>query len=305
MEGKGTDHIVAQPSDSWKLNAMSTWVEGSVQTMSVSAGFVSTHSCDPGRDGDVGGRDMPCCFWKPSPVCILVLQQHSAGLFLGFDGDASHFLLVLAILGLYLRGTRASQLQWSDSRWERSAMAKVWAWCTRHRLAMVARRRWTEAVKQTDLDVLGRTEAGASVEPVVIAEFVDLDTSPVGLLSRMRHCLRHHRLVGVPSVGRDAVVVRKEVGRNVEVLLEREFGLGVRRVAEDGERRHFVERWARDNGCARGGVVVGQPVLVTGTERLSRRLFEWARRAWRRSWRLAVLKQVELWRQVDKQCSVT
>lgn len=97
------------------------------------------------------------------------------------------------------------------------------------------------------LDELGRAETGASVEPVVISEFVDLDAAPVGLLSRMRHFLRHHRLVVVPCVGGNAIVVCEEVGRNVEVLLQREFGRGIGGVAEDGKRRHFVEGWARNN----------------------------------------------------------
>lgn len=34
-----TDHMVAQPSDSWKLRAMSTPLVGSVQTMRVSKGI--------------------------------------------------------------------------------------------------------------------------------------------------------------------------------------------------------------------------------------------------------------------------
>lgn len=103
------------------------------------------------------------------------------------------------------------------------------------------------------LDELGRAEAGASVEPVVIAEFIDLDATPVGLLSRMRHFLRHHRLVVVPSVGGNAIVVGEEVGRNIEVLLQREFGWGIGGVAEDCKRRHFVGGRARNNNCARGG----------------------------------------------------
>jgi hypothetical protein len=36
-----TDHMAAQPSDSWKLRAMSTPLVGSVQTMRVSKGVIS------------------------------------------------------------------------------------------------------------------------------------------------------------------------------------------------------------------------------------------------------------------------
>lgn len=70
--GKMTDNIVAQPSASWKLRAMSIPFPGSVQTISVSAGFVSTLARNTVGDGHVSGRDMPCCFWNPSPLCILV-----------------------------------------------------------------------------------------------------------------------------------------------------------------------------------------------------------------------------------------
>lgn len=70
------------------------------------------------------------------------------------------------------------------------------------------------------LDKFGRAEAGASVEPVIVAKLVDFDAPSIGLLSLMRHCLCHHRHVGVPSVGGDAIVIGEEVGRNIEVLLK-------------------------------------------------------------------------------------
>lgn len=115
---------------------------------------------------------------------------------------------------------------------------------------------------QSYLDEFGRAEAGASVEPVIVAKLIDLDAPSIGLLSLMRHCLCHHRLVGVPSVGGDAIVVCEEVGRNVEVLLQREFGGGVGGISEDGKRRHFVGWWARDHECARcRGLGVGVPVV--------------------------------------------
>lgn len=104
---------------------------------------------------------------------------------------------------------------------------------------------------QSYLNELGRAKARASVEPVIVAKLVDFDAPSIGLLSLMRHCLCHHRLVGVTSVGGDAIVIREEVGRNVEMLLQREFGGGVGGVSEDGKRRHFVGWWARDHNCAR------------------------------------------------------
>lgn len=132
-----------------------------------------------------------------------------------------------------------------SGKWEHEEHDTAWRWRTR------AWRMGRRGRRKSYLNELGRTEAGASVEPVVVAQLVDLDAAPVGLLSLMRHCLRHHRLIGVPSVGRDAIVVREEVGRNVEVLLQGEFGLGFGRIAEDGKRRHFGRGWARDSECAR------------------------------------------------------
>ena len=63
------------------------------------------------------------------------------------------------------------------------------------------------------------TEARTAIEPVVVAELVDLDAPPVGRL--MRHGLCHHQRLLLPGVCGNAPVVREEVGGDVEVLLER------------------------------------------------------------------------------------
>lgn len=51
----------------------------------------------------------------------------------------------------------------------------------------------------------------------------------------MRHLVCHHRRLCVPTVGGNAIVAGEEIGRDVEVLLEGKFGVG---VAEEGKRRH-------------------------------------------------------------------
>ena len=77
----------------------------------------------------------------------------------------------------------------------------------------------------------GGAEAGASVEPVIITELVDLDALLVGRL--MRHRLCHHQGFRATLGGNPAVC--DEIERKVEVLLQREFGCGLA-----GEReRHF------------------------------------------------------------------
>lgn len=53
----------------------------------------------------------------------------------------------------------------------------------------------------------------------------------------MRHRVCHHRRLVVHGVGGKGFVGSEEVGRDVEVLLEGEFGVG---VAEEGESRHFA-----------------------------------------------------------------
>lgn len=101
----------------------------------------------------------------------------------------------------------------------------------------------SEREEDAYLGEIGGAEARASVEPVVVAKFVDLDAPFVGRL--MRHLVGHHRRLGVPSFCGNALVVCEEVGRNVEVLLQREFGVGG--VAKEGKRRHFGTRGARDD----------------------------------------------------------
>lgn len=99
----------------------------------------------------------------------------------------------------------------------------------------------------TYIEEVGTAEAGAAVEPVIVAELVDLDAPPVGRL--MRHGVCHHRRLLFPAFCGDALVAREEVGRDVEMLLQREFDVGG--IAEESERRHFGGRRDARRRCAR------------------------------------------------------
>ena len=96
-------------------------------------------------------------------------------------------------------------------------------------------------------DVAGIAEAGAAVEPVVVAELVDLDAPLVRRL--MRHRLCHHQRLG-RRLGDDAVVGDQMVRRcSVELMGgERRVGLG---RAED-EGRQSLGRLARSRVGAVG-----------------------------------------------------
>lgn len=58
----------------------------------------------------------------------------------------------------------------------------------------------------------------------------------------------HHQRLLFPSLRGNAIVVGEKAGCNVEVLLQRQFGIG---IAEEGKRRQFGGRWWRDDECAR------------------------------------------------------
>lgn len=65
-----------------------------------------------------------------------------------------------------------------------------------------------------------RAEAGTTVEPVIVAQLVDLDALLVRCL--MRHRLCHHQRLGVALGGK--AVISYQVRGDFEMLLEREFG---------------------------------------------------------------------------------
>ena len=72
-------------------------------------------------------------------------------------------------------------------------------------------------------DIGGGTEARASVEPVIIAQLVDLDAPAVRRL--MRHRLGHHQRLrfhpGYPTI------VGEKIRRKIKVLLQRQFCIGL------------------------------------------------------------------------------
>jgi hypothetical protein len=98
----------------------------------------------------------------------------------------------------------------------------------------------------------GGAEAGAAVKPVIVAKLVDFDTLLIRRLMRHRLCRHRQRLVGV-EIGSQATVVLKQFGREVEMLLERKFRVG---LTEEGKRSQLFDlmgRRALGDGRARDG----------------------------------------------------
>lgn len=83
-------------------------------------------------------------------------------------------------------------------------------------------------------------EAGASVEPVIVTELVDLDALLIGGL--MRHGLCHHQRIWL-SLGSE-VRVRSQIRCKFEMLLQGQLRWFV--VAQDRKRRHGFSRVRAD-----------------------------------------------------------
>lgn len=82
----------------------------------------------------------------------------------------------------------------------------------------------------------GSTEARAAVEPVIIAQLIDLDAPPVRRL--MRHRLCHHQRLGF-HLGYPAIVGEETWGE-IKMLLKRQFRVS---LTYDGECRHLLGSW--------------------------------------------------------------
>jgi hypothetical protein len=89
-------------------------------------------------------------------------------------------------------------------------------------------RHWTRNVGKKDEMIRWRrtysgegrsAKAGAAVEPIIVAQFINLDALLIRGL--MRHRLCHHQRLGVP-LGRE-VVIGYQIRSDVEVLLQRQF----------------------------------------------------------------------------------
>lgn len=90
-------------------------------------------------------------------------------------------------------------------------------------------------------------EAGASIEPVIVAEFVDLDALLIGGL--MRHGLCHHQRLGL-SLDSE-VRIRNQIRGKFEVLLQGQLRWFV--GTQNRKRRHDSLRCAqmvRDSGTS-------------------------------------------------------
>lgn len=94
-------------------------------------------------------------------------------------------------------------------------------------------------------------EAGASVEPVIVAQLVDLDAFLVRRM--MRHGLCHHQWFGAPLGAETGVA--EDIGGEVEVLLKGQLSVG---LAKDGERHFPVGRSRLEWGAARSSREIGR-----------------------------------------------
>ena len=129
----------------------------------------------------------------------LGFKKKAVGLVFGFDNDARLFGLSFFDLSERRTGVRGS-------RQEKSATGQTGGDAHLH--------------KGCD------AEASSSVEPVIVAELVDLDA----LLFRrlMRHGLCHHQQVRSPlwDGATGAAAAANQLWREVEMLLERKLGVG-------------------------------------------------------------------------------
>lgn len=93
-------------------------------------------------------------------------------------------------------------------------------------------------------DEARETEAGAAVEPVIVAELVNLDASLIRRL--MRHRLCHHQRFG-RRLSED-VAIGDQVWCDLELMgRKRQFGLG---RAEESKGRHRLGGWRAPRGSA-------------------------------------------------------
>jgi hypothetical protein len=96
------------------------------------------------------------------------------------------------------------------------------------------------------------TEAGASVKPVIITKLIDLDS--LLIRRRMRHGLcRHRQRLFRFHLGGQAIVL-EEFGGEVEVLLERQLGVGLTGEEERGSQLLDVWRATPQARTRRGYV---------------------------------------------------
>ena len=116
-------------------------------------------------------------------------------------------------------------------------------------------------------------EAGAAVEPVIVAELVDLDAPLVRRL--MRHRLCHHQGLGRRLVDDGAVVDQMRRRSSVE-LMGRKRQVRLSR-AEENKGRHCLGRAMRVPGgearlCARRGALGGDAMRCGAGSVLDRRV---------------------------------
>jgi len=106
----------------------------------------------------------------------------------------------------------------------------------------------TEEGKEAYRNVSGGAEAGASVEPVIVSELVDLNALSVSCL--MRHRLCHHRRLSVPlwDNGMGSEQIGCEVGREIEMLRDGDIDHG---LVKKSKSRHLIEKIARASEAKR------------------------------------------------------
>lgn len=97
-----TNHIMAHPSASWKLKAISTPLPGSCHTMSVSVAPVLV-GMSPRKVGEITGGALALLLLESILLLDRCLQEESFGLVFGFNND---FGIFVAIFVLYYTQAR-------------------------------------------------------------------------------------------------------------------------------------------------------------------------------------------------------
>lgn len=80
----------------------------------------------------------------------------------------------------------------------------------------------------------GGTESSTAIKPIVVAQFINLDSLPIRRRMRHRLCRHRQRFVGV-GVGSQAIIVLEQIRRKIQMLLKGKFGVGL----GENKRSHF------------------------------------------------------------------
>ena len=86
----------------------------------------------------------------------------------------------------------------------------------------------------------GGAEPSTAIKPIVVAQFINLDSLPIRRRMRHRLCRHRQRFVGV-GVGSQAIIVLEQIRRKIQMLLKGKFGVGL----GENKRSHFLSNVLR------------------------------------------------------------